>query len=222
MTRLAVRLPGIPLPSEGVLRRKKHGLKFGDLQIREIRTPLVSIQQAAIETLQLLKKYKAEIDQDLRVVEELLRLNPYFIRFQWATDAADRLAKCQRARRQHRRPKWRYTITPEVILGLVWVLRESGEASSNRGAADWLEASGIMSSWRVRRLLKQANKDLRLKPMLSPPPESWPDYTEDELIRMYETAITPEEGQTLKFELRGDHFQYDGSAEPPCADENNS
>jgi hypothetical protein len=218
-TRFGVRLPGIPLPTEEVLQRKIRGLKLRDLQTKEIRTPFVSIQQAAIETLQLLKKYKAEIDQDLRVVEELLRLNPYFIRFQWVADAADRLERCQRAKRRHRRPKWRYTITPEVILGLVWVLRESGEASSNRDAADWLEISGIMSSWRVRRLLKQANKDPRLKPVLSPPPDKWPIHTEEDLMRMYESAITPEEGHTLRFELRGDHFQYIGTqndAEQPC------
>ena len=93
---------------------------------------------------------------------------------------------------------------------MVWVLRESGEVKSNRDAAAWLEISGIMSSTRVLRLLKQANKDPRLKPMLSPPPDSWPDYTKEELIQMYETAITPEEGQTLQFELRGDHFQHVG------------
>ena len=224
-TRIAVRLPGIPLPTEEVLKRKIRGLKLRDLQTKEIQTPLVSIQQAAIETLQLLKKYKAEIDQDVRIVQELLQLNPYFTRFQWVADAEDRLEKCQRAKRRHRRPKWRYTINPEVILGLVWVLRASGKASSNRDAADWLEISGIMPSTRVLRLLKQANKDPRLKPMLSHTPDTWPNYTEEELIRMYETAIAPEEGQTLRFELQGDHFQYVGThffGEQPRTDENNS
>ncbi len=225
VTRIAVRLPGIPVPTECVLRRKIRGLRLGDLQTREIRTPLVSIQQAAKETLQLLKKYKAEIDQDVRVVQDLLQLNPYFSDLQWVADAAERLEKCQRAKRKRGRPKWRYTINPEVILGLVWVLRESGEAKSNRDAADWLEISGIMSSTRVLRLLKQANKDPRLKPMLSPPPDTWPDYTDEELIRMYETAITAEKGQFLRFELRGDHFQYVGTknnANQRPADKNNS
>ena len=225
VTRISVCLPGIPLPTEGVLRRKVSGLSFHDLQTNKIQTPLVSIQQAAKETLQLLNEYKTEIDQDVRVAEELLRLNPYFLGIQWVRDAAERLNECQRAKRKRGRPKWRYTINPEVIIGLVWVLRESGEAKSNRDAADWLEISGIMSSTRVLRLLKQANKDPRLKPMVSPPPDSWPDYTEEELIRMYETAITPEDGQTLKFELQGDHFQYVGTlntADPPSAGENNS
>ena len=58
--------------------------------------------------------------------------------------------------------------------------------------------------------------------MLSPPPDTWPDYTDEELIRMYETAITPEEGQTLNFELQGDHFQYVGATDPTCTDESNS
>ncbi len=225
VTRIAVRLPGIPVPTECVLRRKIRGLSFRDIQAKKIQTPLVSIQQAAKETLQLLKKYKAEIDQDVRVVQDLLQLNPYFSDLQWVADAAERLEKCQRAKRKRGRPKWRYTINPEVILGLVWLLRESGEAKSNRDAADWLEISGIFSSTRVLRLLKQAKKDARLKPMLAPPPDSWPDYTEEELMRMYETAITPEEGQILKFELQGDHFQYIGiqlPGEKPCADGNNS
>lgn len=61
--------------------------------------------------------------------------------------------------------------------------------------------------------------------MLSSPPDSWPDYTTAELIRMYETAITLEEGQTLQFELQGDRFQHVATqitADRACADENNS
>ena len=225
VTRIGVCLPGIPLPTEGVLRRKVSGLSFHGLQTNKIQTPLVSIQQAAKETLQLLNEYRAEIDQDIRVVQELLQLNPYFSGFQWVRDAAERLGECQPAKRKRGRPKWRYTVNPEVILGLVWVLRESGEAKSNRDAADWLEISGIMSSTRVLRLLKQANKDPRLKPMLSPPPDTWPNYSEAELIRMFKNAITPAEGQTLRFELQGDHFQYVGTdcpGEQAHADENNS
>lgn len=224
-TRIGVRLAGIPLPIQDLLRRKVSGLNPGDLKTNSFRTPLVSIQQAAIETLQLLTTYKVEIDRDFRVVQELLQLNPYFSGFDWVRDAAEKLDECQQAKRKRGRPKWRYTINPEVIIGLVWVLRESGEARSNRDAADWLEISGIMSSTRVLRLLKQAKKDARLKPMVSPPPNSWPDYTEEELIRMFETAITPEEGQTLIFELQGDHFQHVrtlDAADPPSAGENNS
>ncbi len=210
VTRIAVRLPGIPLPTESVLRRKISGLSLHDLQMNRIRTPLVSIQQAAKETLQLLRKYEAEIDQDVRVVQELLQLNPYFIRFQWVADAAERLEKCQRAKRRRRRPKWRYTLNPEVVLGLVWVLRASGEAKTDREAAIWLEISGIFSSTKVLRKLKQARKDLRLNPMLAPPPDTWPNYTQEDLIRMYETAITPEEGKTLQIEIQRDRYQYVG------------
>lgn len=225
VTRIGVRLPGIPLPTEDVLRRKVSGLNLQDLQSNSIQTPLVSIQQAAKETLQLLKKYKTEINQDVRVVEELLQLNPYFIRFPWVADAAERLEKCQRAKRRRRRPKWRYTLNPEVVLGLVWVLRASGEAKTDREAAIWLEISGIFSSTKVLRKLKQARKDLRLNPMLAPPPDTWPNYTQEDLIRMYESAIMPEEGQTLRFKLQGGHFQYVGThypGEQPQSDENNS
>ena len=223
--RFAVSLPGIPLPTEEVLRRKISGLDLQDLQSNSVQTPVVSIQEAAIGTIQLLKEYKTKINQDVRVVQELLQLNPYFSRFQWVAEAAERVEKSPRTKRLRGRPKWRYTINPEVILGLVWVLRESGEVKSDRAAAEWLEISGFMLSTRVLHLLKQAKKDLRLKPMLAPPPNTWPDYTEEERIRMYETAITPEEGQILKFELQGDHFQYVGTqfpGEQPCSDENNS
>jgi len=224
-TRISVRLPGVPLPTENMLRRKVSRLSLHDLEANKFRTPLVSFQQAAEESFQLLKEYKAEIDQDVRVVRELLQLNPYFSGFQWVRDAAERVDECQQTKRKRGRPKWRYTINPEVIIGLVWVLRESGEAKSNRDAANWLEISGIMSSTRVLRLLKQANKDPRLKPMLSPPPDTWPNYSEAELIRMFKNAITPTEGQTLRFELQGDHFQYVGTdcpGEQAHADENNS
>ena len=225
VTRFAVSLPGILLPTKEIRHRKVSGLKLSQLRARSVRTPVASVQEAFKETLGLLRKYQTKINQDVRVVQELLQLNPYFSRFQWVAKAAERLGKCQRAKRKRGRPKWRYTINPEVILGLVWLLRESGEAESNRDAADWLEISGIFSSTRVLRLLKQAKKDARLKPMLAPPPDSWPDYTEEELMRMYETAISPEEGQILKFELQGDHFQYVGvqfPGEQPYADENNS
>ena len=225
MTRIGVYLPAVPIPNEGVTRRKITGLKLRDLQTREFRTPLVSIQQAAKETLQLLKKYKVEIDQDVRVVQELLKLNPYFFHLQWVADAAERFDKCQRAKRTRGRPKRRYKLSPEVVVGLVQVLRASGEAKSDRDAANWLEISGIFSSTKVLRKLKQAKKDPRLKPLLFPPPDTWPNYTEEELIHMYETAITPEEGQTLRFELQGDHFQYVGTqntADRPCADEDNN
>ena len=110
-------------------------------------------------------------------------------------------------------------------MGLVSVLRAGGEAKSDRDAAKWLEISGIMSSAKVLRKLKQAKKDPRLKPMLSPPPDTWSDYTEEEVIQMFETAISPEEGQTLHFELQGANFQYVGTkntANRPRTDENNS
>jgi len=224
-TRVAVSLPGIPIPTNDVLRRKISGLTLQDLNTDKIQTPRISIQLAAEETLQLLKKYQAEIDRDVRAVQELLQLNPYFSSFQWVKDAAERLDKCQRAKRKRGRPKWRYTVGPEVVLGLVWLLRANGNAKSDRDAADWLEISGIMSTTRVLRLLKQAKKDPRLKPLLSPPPNTWPDHTAEDMILMYETAITPQEGQTLRFELQDDHFHYAGVLHtdvPTRADENNS
>ena len=225
VTRVAMHLAGIQLPDSDFTKRKISGLKMSDLRVAAIQTSPVSLQDAAIETLRLLKEYKTEIDEDVRVVRELLQLNPYFSNLQWVADAEERLEKCQRAKRKPGSSKWRYELNPEVVLGLVWVLRASGEATSDRGAADWLAISGILSSTKVLRKLKQAKKDPRLKPMLSPPPDSWPDYTAEELVRMYETAITPEEGQTLHFELQGDHFQYvstENSADWPCVDENNS
>ena len=222
VTRIGVYLPGVPIPNEGIIRKKITGLKLRDLQTREYRTPLVSIQQAANETLQLLKKYKREIDQDVRVVQELLELNPYFSHLKWVADAAERFDKCKRAKRRPGRSKRRYELSPEVVVGLVQVLRASGEAKSDRDAANWLEISGIFSSTKVLRKLKQAKKDPRLSPHLFPPSNKLANYTEKELIQMYDTAITAEEGQTLKFELQGDHFQYVGSADPPCPDEHNS
>lgn len=223
--RIGVRLPSIPLPIKSFTRRKIHGLKLQDLEAHDFQTPLVSIEQAANETLLLLKKYKARIDQDARVVRELLQLNPYFIRFQWVADAADQLEKSQQAKRARGRPKWRYTIYPEVVLGLVWVLRASGEARSNREAAEWLEISGLFSSTRVLRLLKQARKDPRLEAMLSAPPDTWPDYTENDLRSLYDDAVTPEEGQILRFEKQGNHFRYIGarqSVDQPCEDDTNT
>ena len=208
VTRLAVHLAGVQLPDRDFTKRKISGLKMSDLRTSTIQTPLISIQDAAIETIQLLKEYKTKIDEDVRVVRELLQLNPYFANLQWVADAEERLEKCQRAKRKPGSSKWRYVLYPEVVMGLVSVLRVSGEAKSDRDAAKWLEISGIMSSAKVLRKLKQAKKDPRTKPMLSPPPDSWPDYTAEELVRMYETAITPEEGQTLKFKLQDDHFQY--------------
>ncbi len=222
VTRVAMHLAGIQLPDSDFTKRKISGLKMSDLRVAAIQTSPVSLQDAAIETLRLLKEYKTEIDEDVRVVRELLQLNPYFSNLQWVADAEERLEKCQRAKRKPGSSKWRYVLYPEVVLGLVLVLRTSGEAKTDRGAAKWLAISGIMSSAKVLRKLKQAKKDPRIKPMLSPPPDSWPDYTAEELVRMYETAITPEEGQTLKFELQGDHFQYVGATDPPCADESNS
>ena len=135
------------------------------------------------------------------------------------------LEKCQRAKRKPGSSKWRYVLFPEVVLGLVCVLQASGEARSDRDAAKWLEISGIMSSTKVLRKLKQAKNDPRLKPMLSPPPDSWPDYTEEEVIRMFETAITLEERKSLQFELQGDHFQYVGTrmiTDQQSTDKNNS
>jgi hypothetical protein len=208
VTRLVVHLAGVQLPDRDFTKRKISGLKMSDLRTSTIQTPLISIQDAAIETIQLLKEYKTKIDEDVRVVRELLQLNPYFANLQWVADAEERLEKCQRAKRKPGSSKWRYVLYPEVVMGLVSVLRVSGEAKSDRDAAKWLEISGIMSSAKVLRKLKQAKKDPRIKPMLSPPPDSWPDYTAEELVRMYETAITPEEGQTLKFKLQDDHFQY--------------
>ncbi len=225
VTRIGFRLPGIPIPTEGVLRRKVSGLNLPELQSNSIQTPLVSFQQAAKETLLLLKAYKADINQDVRVVEELLQLNPYFVRFQWVADAAERLQRCQRAKRKRGRARWRYQLNPEVVVGLVQLLRASGEAKSDRDAANWLEISGIFSSTKALRKLKQARKDPRLKPLLSHPPSSWPDYTEEELKRMYETAITPEENQTLRFTLQGNQYQFVRvikNADTSCADKNNS
>ena len=224
-TRLAVHLAGIQIPDRSFTKRKISGLKMSDLRIATIQTKPISLQDAAIETLRLLKDYKAEIDEDVRVVAELLQLNPYFSNLQWVADAEERLEKCQRAKRKPGSSKRLYELNPEVVLGLVWVLRASGEAKSDRDAAKWLEISRIMSSTKALRKLKQAKKDPRLKPMLSPPPDTWPDYTEEEVIRMIETAIVPEESQTLQFELQDDHFQYVGTlntADPPSAGENNS
>ena len=225
VTRVAMHLAGIQLPDSDFTKRKISGLKMSDLRVAAIQTSPVSLQDAAIETLRLLKEYKTEIDEDVRVVRELLQLNPYFSNLQWVADAEERLEKCQRAKRKPGSSKWRYVLYPEVVLGLVLVLRTSGEAKTDRGAAKWLAISGIMSSAKVLRKLKQAKKDPRLKPLLFPPPDTWPNYTEKELLRMYETAITPEDGQTLRFELQGDHFQYVGmknSADQQKADTNNS
>ncbi len=223
-TRLAVHLAGIQLPDRDFIKQKISGLKMSDLRVATIQTPLISIQDAAIETIQLLKKYKTEIDEDVRVVAELLQLNPCFSHLQWLADAEERLEKCQRAKRKPGNLKWCYELSPEVVVGLVWVLRASGEAKSDRDAAKWLEISGIMSSTKVLRKLKQAKKDPRLKPMLSPPPDTWPDYTQEELTRMFEIAATLKEGQTLQFELRDGHFQYIGakdSVSEPRTDVNN-
>ena len=225
VTRIGVSLPGIPSPTEEFLRRKLRGLRLRDVQTRMVQTPLVSVQEAAKETIRLLKEYKAKIDQDVRVVWELLRLNPLFLGLQWVADAVKRLDRSPRAKRLRGRPKWRYTLYPEVVLGLVRKLRASGEAKSDRDAAGWLEISGVLSSTRVRRLLKQAKKDPRLKPMLSPPDAAWPSFTEDQLQEMYETAITPEPGQTLRFKLEGNRFKYVGvpnSSDTSFNDENNS
>lgn len=224
VTRFAVHLAGVQLPDRDFTKRKISGLKMSDLRTSTIQTPLISIQDAAIETIQLLKEYKTKIDEDVRVVRELLQLNPYFSHLQWVADAEERLEKCQRAKRKPGNSKWCYELSPEVVVGLVWVLRASGEAKSDRAAAKWLAISGILSSTKVLRKLKQAKKDPRFKPMLSPPPDTWPDYTDEEVIRMFETAITPEEGQTSQFELQGDHFQYVGTqmnADQQSADENN-
>ena len=224
-TRLAVHLAGIQLPDRDFIKQKISGLKMSDLRVATIQTPLISIQDAAIETIQLLKKYKTEIDEDVRVVAELLQLNPCFSHLQWVADAEERLEKCQRAKRKPGSSKWSYELNPEVVLGLVWVLRASGEAKSDRDAAKWLEISGVMSSTKVRRKLKQAKKDPRLKPMLSAPPVSWPKYKDEELIRLYATAIAPEEGQTLRFRLQDNHFQYVDTAyssDTPGADDSNS
>lgn len=224
-TRVAVSLAGIPIPDSDFTKRKISGLKMSDLRTSTIQTAPVSIQAAAIETVRLLSEYKKKIDEDVRVVRELLGLNPYFGNFQWVADAEARLKKSQRAKRKPGREKRHYTLNPEIVLGLVWVLRASGEAKSDRDAAAWLEISGIMSSTKVLRKLKQAKKDSRLKPMVSPPPDTWPNHSEAELIRMFKNAKTPSEGQTLRFELQGDHFQYvstDCPGEQAHADENNS
>ena len=225
VNRVAMRLAGIQLPDRDFTKRKISGLKLSDLRVVSIRTTPVSLQDAAIETLRLLEVYKTQIDEDVRVVRELLQLNPYFSNLQWVADAEQRLDRCQRAKRKPGSPKWRYDLNPEVVLGLVWVLRASGEAKSNRDAAKWLEISGIMSSTKILRKLKQAKNDPRLRPMLSPPPDTWPDYTEEEVIQMFETAITLEEGQTLQFELQDDHFHCVGGhkiVDQPSADDNNS
>jgi len=213
VTRLAVHLAGVQLPDRDFTKRKISGLEFSDLRVSTIQTPHTSLQDAAIETQRLLDKYKTEIDEDVRVVRELLQLNPYFSNLHWVADAEARLKKCQRARRKPGNAKWRYTLTPEVVLGIVWVLRASGEAKSDRVAAKWLEISGIMSSSKVLRKLKQAGNDPRLKPMLSSPPDAWPDYEGEDLMHLFETAITLEEGQTVRFELRGNHFQHVGTQE---------
>lgn len=206
--RVALRLAGIQLPDRRFTSRKISGLEMSDLRVSTIQTAPTSLDNAAIETLRLLDRYKTEVDDDVRTVRELLQLNPYFSNLKWVADAKDRLAKCQRAKRKPGRSKWRYRLTPEVVLGLVWVLRTSGEAKSDRDAAKWLEISGIMSSTKILRKLKQARNDPRLRPMLSPPPDTWPNYTEEDLLCLYQTAIKVERGQTLQFELRGDHFEH--------------
>ena len=68
VTRVALRLAGIQLPDRKFTNRKISGLEMSDLRVSSIQTPQTSLQNASMETLRLLNKYKTEIDEDVRVV----------------------------------------------------------------------------------------------------------------------------------------------------------
>jgi len=153
-----------------------------------------SLQRAAQNTYDLLYRYRPRVREDVRVVGELLEINPLFIDVPWVAEAAARLRQSPRSHRLSGRPKFGHTIDPGLVLGAVWALQMDKKVNSDRQAARLLEKHRIMSSTRVRRLLQEAKKDPRLLAQLSWKVDRIRTMPEEELDEILRDSITVEEG----------------------------
>jgi hypothetical protein len=200
-TRMALVLPGIPLPAKELVSRDTRP-NVKNLGMQGITTQVTSVNRAKREANVQLGKCRGRVRRgDLRAVLELLDLNPAFIQHPWVRKTYERLLRIERPGRKRGRPKGRYTINPEIVWGFVMALRASGRAKNDHREVVLLGRMGIFSYDQGRRLCNQAKSDPRLRALLLPSPYNSPTETDKRFAQLLRKAITPSPGQTLTYEL---------------------
>ena len=176
-------------------------MDFKRLRVQGIKTLMASVSLADRVTKRLLRAYrKTDWRGDIRAIQELLDINPEFVRFPWVHKMRERLRRLERVQRKRGRPKGIYTIDPLIVLGFVFALRASGKLKNDHQALRLLGWRGILSYDRARRLYRAALKDLRLQPLLFPRPEK-PAISAEESDALLKSAIVPAPGRYFyKFE----------------------
>ena len=201
--RVSLLLPGVGIPADEDLRGERVDLKH--LKLRGIATPVTSLHRAACETSRLLRKYLGMVRKGkLYAVQELLDINPEFIRYPKVQEAWVRYIKLERPRRKQGRRKFSHTIDPIIVAGFVAALRASGQAKTDHQAIRLLGRLGILTYDRARALYRAAKVDPRLSPVLLPPREESETVSADELAELLKNAIEPRPGETLSYALDED------------------
>lgn len=195
---------GIPLPANAVLSDQKR-VDFRRLSIRGLTTATISVDQAARVTDRLVDEYLRRVGRGkLVAVQDLLDINPLFIRVPQVHAAWVRLMGTARAKRRRGRPKGIYTIDPAIVLGFVNALRASERLKNDHQAIRVFARLSGLSYDRARHLYRAARKDPGFLPLLLPRREERQTMSEEEFERQLADAITPQPGQTLRYAFAGD------------------
>ena len=193
-------VPAVPLPSKEVFTQEA-SLDFKRLRMQGITTLTASFSLAYRVTERLLRAVRNKIRRgDIRAVQELLYINPEFLRIPWVGKAYERLRRLQRAQRKRGRPRGIYTIDPHIVLGFVFALRASGEVKTNHHAVRLIGRMGLSYN-RAWRLYRAALKDSRLLPLLLPRPEKKRVISAEESEALQKSAIMPAPGSRLAYKL---------------------
>ncbi len=214
-------MPSIPLPANAVLSSEKR-IDFRRLPMRGLTTATMSVNQAARVTDGLLDEYLRRVRQGkLVAVQDLLDINPMFLRVPKVHAAWVRLMGTLRAKRRRGRPKGIYTIPPAIVLGLVMVLRARRRLKTDHQAIRTLVRLGILTYSQARNLYRAARKDPGLLPLLLPRREERQILSAEEFEQKLASAITPQPGQTVTYVLKEDGVLRlvkvtDGEAEGNC------
>ncbi len=197
-------MPAILFPAK-VVFSQEGSVDFKRLLVQGITPLMTSVNLADRVTKRLLRAWrKTHRRGDIRAIQELLYINPEFVRFPWVHKMRERLRRLERVQRRRGRPKGIYTIDPRIVLGFVFALRASGKLKNNHRALCLLGRWGILSYDRARRLYRAARKDSRLLPLLLPRRKEARPFSMEKYEALKKRAVEFADGTTLFFKLKND------------------
>ena len=179
-TPVSLFMTGIPLPENALLTSERK-LDFKSLPIRGVATATISVDKAAYVTERLVAEYLKRVRRGkLVAVQDLLDINPLFIRVPKVRAAWERLMKTARAKRRRGRPKGIYAIDPAIVLGLVMALRVHRRLKTDHQAIRMLRRLGLLRYDQARGLYRAVREDPRFLPLLLPAREDEPILSAEE------------------------------------------